>query len=305
MDMFVKLPDSEVKETCSIDRKKCMIELAFGEKIAVDEVTWEVGGNAGNNAVGISRLGKKSAVIATLGTGFLDDMVIDKLKTEDVETKYVMRKGQDFGMGVVINYQEERTILSHYPDIECAFPRDDSLEADWVYLTSVGAKFDNFYREAVDWAVNHKTKIAYNPSTRQIKAGSRLRYVLPQTKVLFVNREEGQKLILNILAKEIDVMQTDSLLKELYDLGPETVILTDGPAGTHAFDGQKIYFQDIIDAPVIERTGAGDAFAAGFLAALMYEKNLEEALLWGTKNSASVLGYIGPQKGLLKYDSIT
>ena len=48
-----------------------------------------------------------------------------------------------------------------------------------------------------------------------------------------------------------------------------------------------------------ERTGAGDAFGSGCLAALIKGKNIDEALLQGTVNSASVIGYIGAQKGLL------
>ena len=48
------------------------------------------------------------------------------------------------------------------------------------------------------------------------------------------------------------------------------------------------------------RTGAGDAFGAGCVAALIKGKSFEEALLWGTVNSASVIGYVGSTKGLLK-----
>ena len=38
--------------------------------------------------------------------------------------------------------------------------------------------------------------------------------------------------------------------------------------------------------------------------ALCLGKSVEEALVWGSKNSASVLGFVGPQKGLLTFDKI-
>ena len=56
--------------------------------------------------------------------------------------------------------------------------------------------------------------------------------------------------------------------------------------------------------PVVETTGAGDAFASGFLAALFYDKDLNTALDWGLKNSASVIGKIGGVEGLLTRDVI-
>jgi ribokinase len=51
--------------------------------------------------------------------------------------------------------------------------------------------------------------------------------------------------------------------------------------------------------PPFERTGAGDAFASTFTVALALGKTLEEALMWGPVNSASVVQDIGAQRGLL------
>ena len=56
----------------------------------------------------------------------------------------------------------------------------------------------------------------------------------------------------------------------------------------------------VLPVDAYERTGAGDAFGSGCISALIKGKSFEEALLWGTVNSASVIGYIGSQKGLLR-----
>ena len=73
MDVFVKLPEDSVAEKCSIDRKRCIIEMGFGEKIAVSGVDFAIGGNAGNNAVGLARLGLKTALIWAMGDGWMDN----------------------------------------------------------------------------------------------------------------------------------------------------------------------------------------------------------------------------------------
>lgn len=294
MDVFVKLPDVDVDEVCSIDRKRCVIELGFGEKIAVRGVEFAVGGNTGNNAVGLTRLGFKAAMIGSMGDGWTDNRALEILKSENVETKYVTQVLGKSGFGVVINYQEERTILSYYPTAADGFRVDNEIEADWMYLTTAGEDFAIFYNEAVQWAKDHKTRIAFNPGTRQIKMGvEKLKFAYESTEVLFVNREEAAKLL------GLEVTDIKALLAGLQNLGPKVVVITDGPEGTYCFDGQKYLHMPIVEASVVERTGAGDAFGSGFLAAYMQNKPLEECLKWGTVNSASVLGFIGPQAGLL------
>lgn len=299
MDVFVSLPDDEVEEVCSIDHKKCIIQLGFGEKIAIRGLQFAVGGNTGNNAVGITRLGLKAAMVGTMGNGWTDQRALEILKGEGVDVTYVATDAKNDGFGVVINYQEERTILSYYAESERGFPPDLSFEAKWIYLTTAGAKFEEFYRQAVDWAILHKSKIAFNPGSRQLKAGlEKIKFVLQNTEVVFLNREEAALLL------SMSVSDIRGLLSGLRNMGPKVAVITDGPGGTYCYDGNKFLHMPIVEAPVVERTGAGDAFGAGFLAAVLHGKNLDEALRWGTVNSASVLGFVGPQSGLLTLDKM-
>ena len=83
------------------------------------------------------------------------------------------------------------------------------------------------------------------------------------------------------------------------ELGPKIVIITDGNAGSYIYDGQSVVKAGVLPVDAYERTGAGDSFGAGCLSALIKGKSLHDALLWGTINSASVVGYVGSQKGLL------
>ena len=60
-----------------------------------------------------------------------------------------------------------------------------------------------------------------------------------------------------------------------------------------------MYHAPIRNVPVIERTGAGDAYSTGFLAGLLFGKDVTEAMRWGSANATSVIGKIGAQPGLL------
>lgn len=299
MDVFVSLPDDEINEVCSVDKERCMIELGFGEKIAVRGISFSVGGNTGNNAVGLTRLGLKVAMIGTMGGEWTDKQALDVLKGEGIDTQYIKVEPGKFGFGVVINYQGERTILSYYPESTNEFPRDVNLQAEWIYLTTAGANFEDFYRQAVDWATSHGAKIAFNPGTRQLKAGKEaMLFAFSKTEVIFLNREEAAKLLV------LPVDNLKVLLEGMHSLGPKVTVITDGPGGTYCFDGQKYLHIPIVEAPVVERTGAGDAFGSGFLAAYIAGKPVEECLKWGTVNSASVLGFIGSTAGLLRPDQM-
>ena len=84
-------------------------------------------------------------------------------------------------------------------------------------------------------------------------------------------------------------------------LGPKIPVITDGPKGAYALDGDDAWYMPIYPdpAPPVDRTGAGDSFASTFTAAIALGFPVSVALSWGPINSMSVVQYIGAQKGLL------
>jgi sugar/nucleoside kinase (ribokinase family) len=78
-------------------------------------------------------------------------------------------------------------------------------------------------------------------------------------------------------------------------------VVTDGPHGAYASDGLVRYrvpaYPDL--RPPKERTGAGDAFASGLVAALSKGHTLEESLAWGPINAMNAVQQVGSQTGLL------
>jgi ribokinase len=116
-----------------------------------------------------------------------------------------------------------------------------------------------------------------------------------RTEVLVLNREEA----VEVTNGNYDDIH--DLLNRLHGLGPRVVCVTDGPAGAYASDGNERYkmppYPD--PAPPVERTGAGDAFASTFVAAIMKGNNIEGALQWAPINSMNVVQHVGAQAGLL------
>jgi len=78
-------------------------------------------------------------------------------------------------------------------------------------------------------------------------------------------------------------------------------IVSDGPNGVVASDGQTIVTAGMYeDVPVLDRTGAGDAFASGFLSQWAMGRSLRESIIFASANSTSVVTKIGAKAGILR-----
>jgi len=167
----------------------------------------------------------------------------------------------------------------------------------WIYFSSIAENAVGIHDRIAEHLEKHpKVKMGFNPGTFQIKLGiHRLQAIYRHTHVLFLNREEAQK-ILGINNSDVKV-----LFPKLHGLGPKIVVITDGPEGAYVSDGGKAFFMPSYPdpAPPFERTGAGDAFSTGFMAGLMAGLPIEEAIRWAPIESMSVVQYTGAQKGLL------
>jgi sugar/nucleoside kinase (ribokinase family) len=302
IDTFMTPLESET--LCNIDKKQCLIAFNYGDKIPVKNLEFTIGGNAANNAVGARRLGIASAIVLTLGQDTVGEMIVSRLKIEGVDPTYIIQQpGTTSNYSTIINYSGERTIFVYHAPRSYEFPVQ-LPPTSWVYLTSMGESFRPFYNHFIEWIKkNPSTKLVFNPGSWQLRSEPEaIKEVMNLTYLIYVNRQEAQKLtgFGESAGRERD------LLIALNKLGPKMCIITDGSGGSFAYDSinGKFLKAGILPVDAYERTGAGDAFGSGTLAALIHGKTIDEALLWGTCNSASVIGYTGAQKGLLKINEI-
>jgi sugar/nucleoside kinase (ribokinase family) len=208
---------------------------------------------------------------------------------------------------VIINYRKERTVFVQNVEREHDFQLTD-VTTDMVYLTSLGNKWKEPYKKIVDFAREQKACLVFNPGSRQIHEGRDVvQKVLKHTNILILNKEEGEHLV----HKKIVPGSPDNreyivdLMQKLQKLGPQTIIMTNGRYGSYALDEKhEVFYQEMFPGEVVERTGAGDGFSAGFLAGAIHGECLPNAMQWGAINATSVVGQIGAQAGLLKSDEM-
>ena len=298
-DIFLGLHDASLQ--CDIDGANCKLCLDYADKIAVEsKVIVPAVGNAANHAIGVARLGLSSGLYTIVGKDDQGEKAKTILEQNHVDTSFLNFDEQHgTNLSIVINFRTERTILVYHEPRNYQLP--DISPATWVYLTSAsGDGVAALHEQVLGFLDTHpETKLAFNPGTHQIHLGKdELLPMLKKTNILFVNREEAAQVL------EIETRDIKKLASGFHDIGIETVVITDGPEGAYASDGKTIYHLDIYPGPVIERTGAGDAFGSGMLAALVHEQSLTDAMRWGNANSTSVVQFIGAREGLLERPAI-
>lgn len=301
IDNYVLIHDAQVK--CNLNKSECLLCVEYGDKIPVDRLTHEVGGNAANNVVGGARLKLKSAIYANLGSDSAGKQIIDKFKKEGVKISYVVvNEGMESNLSTILNFKKERTIFVYHQDWTYNLPELESSR--WVHFSSIAPSFthSNLLNELVAYLERVGSKLLYNPGTYQIKAGvKRNPRLLSLTEVFMVNKEEAKRVLGYEDSEDITIKK---LLKGILDLGPRMAVITSGGEGSYGFDGDKYYHLGVFPSKLVEMTGAGDAFATGTIAGLFYGQDLVEAMRWGAANGASVVEQIGPQAGLLTYNQM-
>jgi sugar/nucleoside kinase (ribokinase family) len=302
-DALVRLSEAHA-HVYEDDRGQWLV-LPFATKIPFDEAfVLEAVGNAGNAAVAMARLGLATSLVTNVGGDRHGIDMIHALHQNHVDTRFVrVNPGRASNYHYALWYENERTILVKHEEFDYHWPHlSDGEVPSWLYFSSVSEHTADYHQRVADWLEEHPTtKLAFQPGTFQLEAGPvRLERIYRAAEVLVLNREEA------VLVSGGDHADLHGLLDRLHKLGPRVVVITDGPSGAYASDGTgHLAMPPFPDpGPPLERTGAGDAFAATFVAALIKGRPVTEALRWAPVNAMNVVQFVGSQQGLLTAEAI-
>ena len=301
IDVFLTI--DEKNHHVKLDDQTKELRFGHGEKIEIKKMDICIGGNAANVAVGISRLGFKSALVAEIGKDEFSQKIINHLEEEKVNLELLEQiPSEASSLSVGINFKGDRTLFVEHIKRVHDFDYKKS-KAKFMYLTSLGPLWEKAYEKALEYSEKNDLKLFLNPGTLQIeKRDSVVWQAISKSEVLFVNKEEAEELL---YGKEIN-LPSDSknyvkkLLYGLKSLGAKIIVITDSKNGSYLTDEKgNDYFLNTVPCEIVEKTGAGDAYDSGFISAILNGADVLEAMRWGTLNSAGVIGAVGAQKGLL------
>lgn len=299
IDDFIQLQDDQAWTYVDETGRK-VLAMEFGTKVPFTDrdVVYAVG-NASNAAVAFAYLGFKTGFATNVGDDQYGRDIITTLKKNSVETNLVrVNPHMNSNYHYVLRYGAERTILIKHKKYKYEWPKLHGSDIPtWVYFSSVSEYGLEYHDKICDWLdENPEVKVAFQPGTYQMAFGAeRLKRLYQKSDVLILNREEA------VIVGGGNHEDVHDLIIKLHALGPKIVVVTDGPDGAYASDGNETWKMPLYPdpKPPVDRTGAGDAFASTFVAALAAGNSIEGALQWAPINSMSVCQAIGAQAGLL------
>ena len=290
--------------------------IGLGSKIAINKLVFTSGGGGTNAAVTFARQGLNTACIGVIGNDLNGDEILKELGGEGVNASHFQRHNDDFTAYsvVLVHKSGERSILSYKGEGQHFKPEHipfDKVVSKWLYLDSLGGVYGVLER-SVQWATENNVKIASNPGGKELAHGlEKLKPLLSRCAVFSINQEEAAQLT------GIDYKNETEIFKFMDKLIDGIFVMTKGHDGVVVSDGKNVYSAGTPDSPVVERTGAGDAFCSGFVVeyikgqlrreavgapTVTSEEIITKAIQFATANASSVVTEYGAKAGILKKD---
>ncbi len=261
------------------------------------------GGSAANTVVGLARLGCNVGFIGKVSGDREGKMLLEEFYKEGVKTHGVIQTGNNrsgAAMGFVdakgnralyIDAGVNDTIGSRELDI------DYVSQADFVHLTSFVGKKSFRTQEKLVTRLPRDVKVSFDPGALYATKGlSALARIISRTFVLMPSSRELAQLVGTTDYEK----GTERLLRE----GVQIVAVKLGSDGCYVCDGKRSHYVEPFKVDVVDTTGAGDAFCAGFLYGLLEGKDLSECGRIGNFVASRCVMKIGARAGLPYLDEL-
>ena len=332
IDTIAIIDSARIERISMQNANSSFLLLEEGRKTEAGEVSTHTGGGAVNAAVAMARLGMEVAVLATLGADARAEAILKRLEQEGVSTEWIKRDPRSpTGASVFISSHDRNAAIFTFRGantlLEVEDLADKAFAAGVIYIANLSNESADCFPAIVERGKKHGALVAANPGPRQLSArGNAFLESLAAIDILILNRMEADVLVPRLIARwgeggpglifppgePVPALATRGLvgggfemsivsyLRALTQLGPRYVTITDGAQGAFVGSREEIIFNPALKSKVIGTAGAGDAFGATLTAYLAMGYRIDEAVSAATVNSASVVGHVDTQTGLLR-----
>jgi len=261
------------------------------------------GGSAANTIVGLARLGCKVGFIGKVANDREGKMLIEDFRREGVNIKGII-KTKEGRSGTVMGFVDENGERALYVDPGVndtislkEIDREYACQAKFIHLTSfVGEKSFETQKKLVE-TLPEDVKVSMDPGELYARKGVKtLKPILEKSFVFMPNSRE-----LGILTGIEDYVEGAG---KLLELGVKIVAVKLGGRGCYVTDGKESLHVEAFKVKIVDTTGAGDAFCAGFLYGLLKNKSLKECARLGNFVASRCIMKMGARAGLPRLEEL-
>ncbi len=261
------------------------------------------GGSAANTIVGLARLGCKVGFIGKVANDKEGRMLIEDFRREGVNTRGIVRT-KDGRSGTVMGFVDEKGERALYVDPgvndTISFEEIDrkyACQAKFIHLTSfVGEKSFETQKRLVE-TLPMDVMVSVDPGELYARKGmNAIRPILERSFVFMPNLRE--------LALLTGVEDHVNGAEKLLEVGVKIVAVKLGGKGCYVTDGKQSHHVEAFKVQIVDTTGAGDAFCAGFLYGLLKNKSLKECATLGNFVASRCIMRMGARAGLPRLEEL-
>ena len=266
----------------------------------VQEILLKTGGDALNNSVDLAVIGNSVTYVGRIGSDVCGNYIMDICTRAGVDMSHTIRSETPHGKMNILIDEEGNRAFYYFPGVSREFTSADvdlSLlrQCKILQLSSTfhlpnfdGANgADSLLKMAQEIGVITSMDVTKDPTGRWNEILSPcypyLDYFLPS--------EEQAMLLAG--TEDVEAM-ADFFLKG----GVKCVVIKLGSRGCFCKTAQLSFYCGCYDVPVVETTGAGDAFVAGFLSGVLRNGSMEDCVRLGNAASAHVIQCVGANTGI-------
>jgi 2-dehydro-3-deoxygluconokinase len=265
-----------------------------------------IGGAESNVAIGVSRLGLRSAWLGRVGADEFGQLVHSQLRAEGIDVHAIVDPIRPTALMIKSRRSSEITGVSYYRSASagsalCVEDIDDDLirRAEILHVTGITPALSSTAREAIHHAIqtarsaNVLVSVDFN-YRRALwpvdQAGEEFRSLTKLSDIVFASASEAEI--------AVGSGEPPELLRRLAALGPSQVIIKLGARGALGLREGEVYAAAPVSVVAVDPVGAGDAFAAGYLASLIKGETFAECMAMGARLGAFAVSVQGDWEGL-------
>ena len=282
-------------------------QTVLDEEVPIDHIKAAPGGSAANTIYGLAKLGVRTGFVGAIGDDEQGETCLKELQDIGVDTTYIrIKKGKKTGLALCISDELGRRAiyvlpgansLLNYRDIDVNY----LSQAEIIHFSSfVDEQQFNIQAELLE-KLSGSVKVSFAPGMLYAAKGMQaLSPLLRKSDILFINKDELERLT-----------GEDFMLgaKKCLGQGCQIIVVTLGKGLTlepgkviTGYICDKDHEYKVVAAVDFggqpDSTGAGDAFAAGFLFGLVKQRKLDECGRLGDTMAHFVVREIGARQGL-------